>query len=108
MFDRYSKPACISVSDKILLLEEPLKVPLIVKVDPSNVRFDSTVPFGELPFNVIIPLSVDPFNNNNPLVPDEPELPEDPEVPDEPELPVEPLVPEDPEVPLTTPTDVMT
>jgi hypothetical protein len=68
-------------------LEEPLKVPLTVKVDPSNVRFDSTVPFGELPFNVIIPLSVDPFNNNNPLVP---EVPEEPDVPEEPSPPAAP------------------
>ena len=67
-----------------------------VKVVPSNLSLLSTVPFGAVPFSVIIPLSVVPVRSNSPLVP---------EVPD---VPLVPDVPSTPLVPFITPTDVIT
>ena len=69
---------------EIVKLPETVISPVTARVEPSNVRLDSTVPFGAEPFNVITPLSVVPVKLNNP---------EDPEVPDD---PLEPDVPDDP------------
>ena len=83
--------------------------PVTPRVEPSKVRFASTVPLGAEPSRVITPLLVVPVRERSPDVPDvpedpevpeDPDVPEDPEVPEEPEVPDEPEVPEDPEVPL--------
>jgi len=52
--------------------------PVKSNVEPLNVKLDSTVPFGELPLSVIIPLSVVPANV---IKPDVPVVPAEPEVP---------------------------
>ena len=61
----------------------PLKVidPVTPNFDPLKVRFDSTVPFGAVPFNVIIPLSVVPVRESNPDVPEVPLVPSPPAAP---------------------------
>ncbi len=53
---------------------EPLttRLPIIFRVEPSNVKLDSTVALGAEPFNVITPLSVVPVNDKRPLEPDDP------------------------------------
>jgi hypothetical protein len=88
-----------------------LTFPVTPRVEPSKVRFSSTVPLGADPFKVIIPLFVVPVRARSPdvpdvpeepLVPEEPDVPEDPDVPDDPltpDVPEEPLVPADPDVP---------
>ena len=62
--------------------------------DPSTiVILLCTSKFGDEPFNVTIPPSVDPVIVAVPELPDVPELPEVPELPDEPEVPELPLDP---------------
>ena len=77
-----------------------LPVNVNVFVTPSNVRFDSTLPFGCVPFNVITPLFVVPLKDNKPDVPDVPVVPDVPDVPEVPLVPDVPVVPEVPDVPL--------
>ena len=67
--------------------------PVIPNVEPSNVKLDSTVAFGAEPFNVIIPLLVEPTSDNNPEVPLIPLVPEDPSIPLTPSIPLIPLTP---------------
>ena len=73
--------------------------PVTPRVDPSKVRFDSTVALGAEPFRVMTPLSVVPVNESNPDVPAEPLDPDDPADPEEPLVPADPEVPEVPDVP---------
>ncbi len=76
----------------------PLKVidPVIPNFDPSKVRFDSTIAFGEETSSVIIPLLVFPVSESIPDVPDVPLVPSTPEVPLVPEVPDVPLDPAPP------------
>ena len=94
---------------EIIKLPETVTSPVTARVEPSNVRLDSTVAFGADPFKVITPLFVVPVRLNNPedpdvpLDPDEPDEPLEPEVPEDPldpDVPEDPLEPEDPEDPL--------
>jgi hypothetical protein len=77
--------------------------PFTVRVVPSNLKLLSTVAFGAEPFRVIKPSFVVPVNDNNPLEPLLPPLPDEPLLPLEPELPDEPLLPLEPELPLLPP-----
>ena len=74
----------------IIKLPETETSPVTDKVEPSNVKFVSTVAFGAVVFKVITPLFVVPVKLNKPEDPDvplEPDVPEDPEDPDVPEDP---------------------
>ena len=97
MLERNNSADCIKASDIIVFVDAlpitcppNLVSPLTFNFDPSNVNFASTVPLGEVPFNVIIPLSVVPVRESKP------------DVPEVPEVPFTPLVP------FTTPTEVIT
>jgi len=85
---------------EIIKLPETVTSPVTARVEPSNVRLDSTVAFGADPFKVITPLSVDPVKDKRPLEPEVPLDPDDPDEPLDPDDPDEPLEPEVPEDPL--------
>jgi hypothetical protein len=80
------------------LLATFLICPFIVRVVPSNLRFDSAFAALAVPSEVYILLVPALAIVENP-VPDEPEEPDDPDCPEEPEDPAAPEDPEEPEEP---------
>ena len=63
------EPLPIAILVEIFPPPLPIPIPFTVKVSLLNVRFDSTLALGAVPFKVIKPLSVEPDNKSNPDVP---------------------------------------
>ena len=99
-------PVWVILTKSSLVDADAIIEPFTLNKEPSNVKFVSTVPLGDVPSKVITPLLVVPVKDNKPEVPDVPidpllpDVPVLPDVPIVPDVPVDPLVPALPDVPL--------